>query len=70
MLTAAALIKMAFALGLSIHFEPVTELDMVVRYYSEETDTIVDCIPVTLDVGKASVCPYGEKDAVVYVVTQ
>ena len=70
MLTVANLIKMAFELGLAVTFQFVPDDQYVSRYYNEETDTIVDCIPVQTDIGRASVCPMAKDWARVYVIKE
>lgn len=70
MLTIASLLKLAFSLGLTVTLQQVPDDGFVVKYYNEDLDRIVDCTPVTTDIGKASVCEMTPTTYVVYIIKE
>lgn len=68
MFTIKTLVELAFSLGLNVTFELVPENQAVWSYYNEEKNTIVNCTFIATEMGPASVCPMGDRDAVVYLI--
>ena len=67
MLTIAQLINFGFQLGLAMTFQSVTPENTVYSYYSEEHNQVFTCVPANTELGKASICPTGNKSVIVYI---